>query len=355
MAKFLLIKAYGWGFWADMEHVMGQLLVAELTGRIPVVYWGMNSLYSDRFGANAFELYYEPVSGSSLREVLRPEFRFYPPIWSYKNALVEDLDKTAKNYRNLGEMMNSDADVVVSDTHCFPRPLLEYVKKDHWAYGMTPVQIYRIIAQKYLRLKSDIQKEIDDFYEKFIKDKGPVLGVHVRGTDKVIEVANLGALNRKYHTEIGRYIRDFGIKKIFLLTDSKQILEEYESKYKDMILTTNCNRSDGSAEKAVQVENYVNRRRKGIEVLVDTYLAAKCDYFVGNGYSNVSFAVNRLKNWQSCHIVLFYNTLEQERMLSKKRASIELLRRKTREMEHRLNYPELYGGALYKWQERDIY
>ncbi len=353
--RFLLIKAYGWGFWADMEHVLGQLLAAELTGRTPIVHWGMNSLYCDRFGDNAFELYYEPVSDCSLREVLRPGLSFYPPIWNYKNALVEDLDKTAKQYRNLGDMMNSDADVLVSDTHCFPRPILEYVNKDHWAYGMTPIQIYRVIAEKYLRLKSDIQKEIDDYYNKYIKDKGPVLGVHVRGTDKVIEVANLSALNRRYHMEIGRYIRDYGIKKIFLLTDSKQILDVFNHKYKDMVLTTNCNRSEGSADKAVQVENYVNRRRKGIEVIVDTYVAAKCDFFVGNGYSNVSFAVNRLKDWPESHIVLFYNTLEQEKMLSKKRSRLELLRRKSRELEHKLNYPELYGGALYKWQENDIY
>jgi hypothetical protein len=76
---------------------------------------------------------------------------------------------------------------------------------------------------------------------------------------------------------------------------------------------------------------------------------------VGNGYSNVSFAANRLKDWEDCHIVLFYNTLEQEKTLAKKRSKLELLRRKTRQIEHRLNYPEMYGGALYKWQEHDIY
>lgn len=352
--RFLLIKAYGWGFWADMEHVLGQLLVAELTGRIPYVHWGMNSLYCDSFGANAFELYYEQVSGLTLREILRPEYTFYPPIWNFKNALVEDVDKTAKNFRNLGDMMNSDADVLVSDTHCFPRPILEYIPKEHWAFGMTPVQIYRVIARKYLRLKNDIQKEIDDFYEKNIEDKGPILGVHVRGTDKVIEVANLPALNRRYNAEISRFIHDFKIKKIFLLTDSKQILDDYEKKYRDMIITTNCNRSEAESQ-AVQVENYTDRRRKGIEVLVDTYLAAKCDYFIGNGYSNVSFAVNRLKDWQDCHIVLFYNTLEQERTLSKRRAGLEKLRRIIRQQEHKLEYPELYGGALYQWQEKDIY
>ncbi len=37
--RFLLIKSWGCGFWSDVDHVMGQLLVAEITNRIPVIYW----------------------------------------------------------------------------------------------------------------------------------------------------------------------------------------------------------------------------------------------------------------------------------------------------------------------------
>ncbi|MGB8078567.1 MAG: hypothetical protein WCF09_11900, partial [Gallionella sp.] len=35
--RFLLIKAWGYGFWSDVSHVLGQLLLAEITGRTPVV------------------------------------------------------------------------------------------------------------------------------------------------------------------------------------------------------------------------------------------------------------------------------------------------------------------------------
>ena len=324
--KFLLIKAYGWGFWADMEHLVGQLLVAELTGRIPVVHWGMNSLYSDTVGTNAFALYYEPVSAYTLEDVLRPEYTFYPPVWNYRNALVEDVDKTAAAYRNLGDMISSNADVVVSDTHSFARPIVAYVPKGHWAYGLTPLQIYRRIIRKYLKLKPDIMAELDDFYNEYLKDNTPVLGVHVRGTDKIIEVANLRALNRGYHTEIARFIHECGVKKIFLLTDSQKFLDEYKKRYRNRLISTDCKRS--AADKAVQIEHFIDRRRKGIEIIKDTYLAARCDYFIGNGYSNVSFAVNRLKDWPDSHIVLFYNTLKQEKRLARRRKKLELLRSK---------------------------
>lgn len=343
--RFLLIKAWGWGFWADMDHLIGQLLVAELTNRIPVVSWGTNSLYSDTIMINAFELYYEPVSNYTLRDVARPEFTFYPPIWNYVNVMIEDLDKITYTYRDIGNMMSSRANVVVSDVHYFARPIMEYIKKDHWSYGLTPIQIYRCLIKKYLRLKPDISVKIDEFYNRYLKDSNPLLGIHVRGTDKIIEVANLPYLNKRYHHEIKKYVNQYDIKKILMITDSQEFLEEYKQLYGDMIISTNANRSlSNSAHTATQVDNYINRKSKGEEVLIDTYLAAKCDFFIGNGYSNVSFSVNRLENWPESHIILLYNTLNEEIKLAKKRSKVETIRKQNQKIEHRLNYPELYGG-----------
>jgi len=340
--RFLLIKAFGWGFWADMDHLLGQLLAAELSDRIPIVYWGTNSLYSDTIGTNAFELYYEPVSAFSINHLLRPDYTFYPPIWNATNIMIEDLDKTTYMYRNLGDMMNSDANVVVSDVHFFARPIMEFMKKDHWAYGMTPLQIFRCLLNKYFKLKPDILMEIDAFYNTFLKDSAPVLAVHIRGTDKVQEVANLASLNKRYGKEIKRYLDLYEVKKIFFMTDTKTILDKYGRLYGDMLVSTDSNRGVDK-DTAVQLDNYKNRRRKGIEVLIDTYLAARCDYFIGNGYSNVSFAVNRLKDWPESHITLFYNTLRQDTKFAIKRTKVELMRRRLTLQEHSLNYPELYG------------
>lgn len=43
---FLLIKSWKCGFLLAMEHVTGQLLVAELTNRTPVTFWEGDSLYA---------------------------------------------------------------------------------------------------------------------------------------------------------------------------------------------------------------------------------------------------------------------------------------------------------------------
>ncbi|MGP7818798.1 O-fucosyltransferase family protein [Niallia sp. 01092] len=343
--KFLLIKTWGWGFWSDMDHLVGQLLVAELTNRIPVVYWGPHSLYSEYIDTNAFELYYEPVSDYSLHDVIRPEHTFFPPIWNDKNVLVEDLDKTARLYRSLGDLMGSKADVVVSDVHFYSQPILPYIKKNHWAYGMTAIQIYRILIEKYLKLKPDILEEIDEFHRAHFLDEKPILGIHVRASDKVREVENLAKLNKQYDAEIERVLEQNDIKKIFLITDSEDMIEKYEQKYGSNVFYTECTRSSSySKDDAPHLQNYIIKRRKGIEIIKDTYLAAKCDFFIGNGYSNVSFFVNRLKDWREYNITLFYRTLKEDKKSTNKRGMADWATKYYRAKEHKAEYPSLYGG-----------
>ena len=51
-----------------------------------------------------------------------------------------------------------------------------------------------------------------------------------------------------------------------------------------------------SGEKGLHFQD-LPRRRLGFDVIKDAYLAARCDYFVGLGSSNVSCMVYHLKEW----------------------------------------------------------
>lgn len=344
--RFLLIKAWGCGFWSDVDQVMGQLLAAEISNRTPVIYWGTNSLYAESFQSNAFELYFEPVSEYTVYDIMKPEYTYFPPVWRYDNLVVEDLDKVAWMNRNLGDLLNSDANVVVSDIHYFLRPLLSYIPKDHWAYGMTANDIYRFLFDRYIKLKPDILQEIEDFYNEKLKNEGLLLGVHIRGGDKVREVENLSHLNKQYHVRIREYIKRYKVQKILLLTDCEEILQEFQKTYGPMVVFTECRRGlIAATDDAPHLQNYSMKRRKGIEIIKDTYLAARCDFFIGNGYSNVSYTVKRLKDWPDKNIVLFYRDLKAEQKLAKKRVKGEGKRRRTEGKNHRLGYPEFYGGV----------
>lgn len=74
--RYLLIKSLGKSIWADVDHVMCQILAAELTNRIPVVYWGMESLYSESISTNAYEFFFEPVSAVTIHDIVRPGYTF---------------------------------------------------------------------------------------------------------------------------------------------------------------------------------------------------------------------------------------------------------------------------------------
>lgn len=53
--------------------------------------------------------------------------------------------------------------------------------------------------------------------------------------------------------------------------------------------------------------------RLGVEVLIDAYLAARCQWFVGDGASGVSCAIAHLKEWPSDALHLVRQNVFAER------------------------------------------
>ena len=331
-----------------MEHVLGQLLIAEITNRIPVVFWPTHCLHNGFIHTNGFELYFEPVSDYSIFNLTQPEYTFYPPFWDADNLLVEDTCKDTWMYRSIGDFISSDANVVVGDVYFSISEIIPFVKKDNAAYGMTSTEIYRYLYKKYIRIKRDILTEVQGFYQSWLRDGHPLLAVHVRREedDMIVDVRKdkaderywhrnsrkygvkfpldqkrkyrfLGKgkmlkANTQYHSEINKLINRYSIRKIFLLTDSEEVIEEYRNMYDDMIVFTDCKRLSGS-DPAYNLENPVVKRRRGIEVIKDACLAAQCDFFIGNDFSSLSRAISRIKDWPEGNIKLLFRRREKRK------------------------------------------
>ena len=60
--KYIFAREWNFGFWADMGYVLSILLLAEITGRIPVIHWGNNSRFGDGKNSNAFEHFWERLN-----------------------------------------------------------------------------------------------------------------------------------------------------------------------------------------------------------------------------------------------------------------------------------------------------
>lgn len=293
--RYLLIKAWGFGMWSDLDHVLGALLLADLTGRIPLVHWGRNSLFRNPDTENAFTLYFQAVSPAQWAHVCQPDLACYPPKWRADNLHLDDLAKwEGKGSRLTGlYLLNRPEPVVVSDFHIKLVDLLPWIPEGHPLHGMGLHAVYRQLCRRHLRLQPALRAEIDALWQThFAQDHW--LAVHVRGTDKVHEFAQLDALNAQYHTSIQRILDVNPSLRLFLLTDSTPVEADFRQRWGDRVFCLPCVR--GSGQEGVHLSGHPGELM-GRQVLTDAWLAARCDYFLGNGASNVSTGIRHLKDW----------------------------------------------------------
>ncbi len=320
--RFLLIKSWGYGFWSDMNHVFGCLLLAEITGRAPVTHWGRNSLFTDGTDSDAFRLYFEPVSPFVIEDVETLESAtFFPPKWSADSLRRENHAKwEGKGSRLSGRFyLRRRETIAVSDFYIHLPDLLPSIPKAHEWHGKSPGEVYRLVAGKYLRLRPQILAEIDAFHRELMQGLAPIIAVHVRGTDKFREPDY--ALNLQTYFDI--IDRDAPDWRVFLFTDQAQCVDAFRERYGSRVIFTDAHRSSGKT--AVHHDRATDHVRLGVEVIKDAYLALRCQKFVGHGLSNPACFVSVLKDWEEGACILFGPTLLErnfaQRMRRKKKKS----------------------------------
>ncbi|MCP4328354.1 MAG: hypothetical protein GY791_07960 [Alphaproteobacteria bacterium] len=295
--SYLLIKAWGQGFWSDVTQVLGHLLVAEITGRTPVVHWGRNSRYSDHPEADAFRSFFDPVSALSLDDLLGRGYSYFPPKWHDGNLADEQLDLWQGPHSRFWSLSAAarPEDVVVAD---FAMPVFQVVPwlpDAHPLSGRSVDEVYRALIDNYLRPRRAVAEEISNFVSARIRPAGPLLAVHVRETDKGAEAGPMDQFRRFYHARAVQFLREFPEGSLFLMTDSADIAAEFSARYGSRVLAQECRRSRDGA--ALHFSDLPNRHRLGVEIMTDTYAAAACDAFIGFGSSNVGAMVDYLKIW----------------------------------------------------------
>ena len=313
--RFLLIKAWGYGFWSDVNHVLGQLLVAEITGRIPVVHWGSNSLFSDDPALNAFETFFEPVSRYTLKELALGGRSFYPPKWNAGNLYQGVLNQADGPWSRCSSLhtLERTEQVVVSDFHFAVHDLIAWIPPGHPLHGLATDEVYHYLFQRYLKVKPWIAAKADAFHRQKMAGRSH-LALHVRGGDKGGEDPNLARLNELYHPEIERFLLHTPQASLFLITDDKEILSQYLERYRDRVVHTGATRTE--TPQGVHYQRHASRYRLGEEVIVDTLLAARCESFIGNGLSNVSCAVAQMKQWAPGSLRLLGARLDRLRQIT---------------------------------------
>ena len=294
--KYLLIKAWGYGFFSDVGHVLGQLLISELTERLPIVYWGKNSLFGDGTEVNAFEHYFESFSKLSINEFQKNTYSYWPPKWNNTNLKSDDVNKWQGPYsRMAGQyLLNRPENVVISDFYSGIIDIKPWIPSNHPLFKLSINEIYYYLVNKYLHPKTLIKKRVDSFLHNKLM-KSAFIAVHARGSDKALELKNLNSVNKQYEDIIDKKILLDPSLKIFLMTDDTRILNRYYELYGDKVVVTKSQRTNDNT--GVHYKNSSNSLELGLEVMTDVYIAAKAKTFIGNGWSNTSQIVRYLKRW----------------------------------------------------------
>ena len=204
--------------------------------------------------------------------------------------------------------LNQSANVTVGDFFTGVVELLPWVGSPHPLALDGPINgpvieaAYRYLVKRYLRPRGEIVAAVESFASRNLRG-GKFMAVHVRGSDKIKEASGLGGANQIIFEEVKSQLASEPELSIFLMTDDAAVLEQYTSSFPGRVVTTECVRTNNTT--GVHYLPGGSRRQLGIEVLMDVYLAARCDRLIGLGFTNVSNLILHLKEWPEGSTRLF--------------------------------------------------
>jgi len=303
----LLIKAWGFGFWSDVFHVLSQLLLAEISQRQPMIHWGWNSLYRRSDSFNAFEHFFQPLPQSSLQDLENLQYlsdtEIWPPKWKRQNLWEGGINQAFGPYSRIAGLylLNRPEPLIVSDFFTAILDLLPWIPTSHPLRGSSVEGAYRALAQKYLTPREEILATSEKFIANHL-DQERFLAVHLRGLDKISEHNQVEQEYLVTQQHIEDHLDRFPDEPIFLMTDDLNLLDQFKGRYGQRIITNACQRASGplGLHKLPDQDGV----RLGQEVMVDTYTATRARAFIGHGQSNTSLAVVYLKPWPSGAVTL---------------------------------------------------
>lgn len=145
-------------------------------------------------------------------------------------------------------------------------------------------QVYDLI-NKYIRLKPQMQKKVDDFASKHFSGDVVVIGVHYRGTDKTSE-APRAAYNTMYN-HIATAMHEFKKKKIkiFVATDEAGFLDYMKRAFPKQVIS--YEEALHSTSKEPIHKSNASPYKKGEDAVMDCLLLSRCHYLIKTS-SNLS-------------------------------------------------------------------
>jgi hypothetical protein len=235
------------GLFSELKGTMNHLFYCRRYNKTPVVYWDQTSCYYQSEGYNnshnVWEYYFEPVSNAKYQEG--------DYVWHLYGAPD-----------NTGIQVEAES----NRSRSFRRMV-----KDN-------------IIDRYVTVKPNIQKKVNDFYDAHMKDRKTV-GIHIRHTDRINDPMKVPF--DKIIEQANKYAD--GNTQFLIATDEEQFLDKARKLLNGRVISYQSYRSkDGSPIHLSKNHNY-NRALLGEEALIEVLILSRCDTFL-HTISNFSYA-----------------------------------------------------------------
>jgi len=295
-SRYLLIRAWNAGFWSDVDHVLGCLLLASMANRTPIIHWGPDSRYGGSDTISAWNHYFEPVSALSVHDIAKSEHACYPPKWNHTNLAGPSINRFNGKYSRTSclSLVNRPEPIVVADVFTSLAGILLYLRPGHPNYGQQPAAIYRALLSTTVRPLSIHRAAATDFADQHFARR-PVLAVHVRGTDKVEEDPTANDFNHRLAAMADEALSTGRVKSIFLMTDTAAAQAGWKKHFQNALICPPSQVIDGTH--GLHFATGLDPIALGREILVDSLIATHADCFAGLACSNVARMIGFLKDW----------------------------------------------------------
>jgi len=200
----------GAGFFVFPNYVINHLIWAEeydVHDRLFVYFDENDDVFRNKYydasaGENMWEYYFEPISNVNYNALPKDKIIQLSPESSYK-YLHETCEKS----------------VFVYPHGAYSWKRKQYDKKWYYRNRLKANEI----INKYINVKPHILAKVDTFCREYFSDN--VLGIHIRGTDKVSAVGGRIVIPEEYFRHIDDYLRENRNVIIFCATDSDVSLD----------------------------------------------------------------------------------------------------------------------------------
>ena len=186
---------------------------------------------------------------------------------------------------------------------------------NHWtdkrveALPVTRTKFKQLQARDYTPKCSQQTKRKDNPTIRKQNDRRPILGVHMRGTDKQAEIGGHMVQPAEYMPYIKRYLKLNPNALVYVATDSPHFLQEVHSSLPQAHFIS----SERNENNAFLDETIESRARLAADVLIDALILSHCDFllYTNSAVSEYAIYFNPRLHDRSVNIQYNFSTMTQ--------------------------------------------